>query len=391
MKAWIAAPLISLVLCAAEIGGAQAKPPYEIVRSLHALQDQMVLGNTAAKAAMPAFSAQLAGKLLAADPSVWSEPRNARAAVTYVLSGGSPRVARKVIESGFCPSQEKRLLEGALAYLEGHESKAESLLDDIDPRSLESILGGHIALVQAALAAKYDAGKAIGLLDVARILAPGTLVEEAALRREIFLVDETGDFDKFVAMSGQYIRRFRNSAYADNFRLHFSEAVTRLDIAGNPQQLAQLDDLFTDLSADEQVRYYLLIARSCLIKGKVDLTHFAASRAESLAQPDSAEASRAQLYRGAASILTSDYAQGLAQLQSLDSTRLSATDRVLKDAALDLARQIRELPQADQSPPDQGQSVPAGLSDPMDTSSATIALAQKSLSDSAELLKEKQP
>ena len=392
MKGWIAIPLMSVILCAAQICDAQTKPPYQIVRSLHALQDQMVLGNTAAKAAMPAFSAQLAEKLLAADPGVWREPRNARAAVTYVLSGGSPRVARKVLQS-YCPRQERRLLEGALAYVEGHEEKARSLLDDVDPRSLEPILGGHIALVQAALAAKDDVNKAIGLLDVARIVAPGTLVEEAALRREIFLVDQTGDFDKFVAMSGQYIRRFRNSAYADNFRLHFSEAVTRLDIAGNPQQLGQLDDLLSDLSANEQVRFYLLIARSSLIKGKIDLTRFAADRAVHLAKQDSAEGCRAKLYEGAASILTSDYDLGVAELQGVDSARLSVDENLLREAALDLARQIRELPQPDQSSGDQGQSLalPAGLDDPMNASTATIASAQKSLSDSDELLHEKQP
>jgi chemotaxis protein MotC len=393
MRSWVRILALFFTALAAGTCGAQSKPPYEIIRSLHALQDQMVLGNTAARAAMPAFSAQLAEKLLAVDPTVWREPRNARAAVTYVLSGGSPRVAKKVLESGNCPSQEKKLLEGALAYIEGHEARAETLLSDVDPRSLESILGGHIALVQAALAAKDDSGKAIQLLDVARILAPGTLVEEAALRREIFLLDETGDFDKFVAMSGQYIRRFRNSAYADNFRQHFSEAIARLHIDGSPEQLAQLDDLLSGLSANEQLRFYLLIAQSSIIKGRIDVTRFAADRAEHLAKADSVEACRAQLYDSAASILASNYDQGVAQLEDLDSARLPQDDTLLKQAALALARQIRQLPQPDLSAADQNQSseVPAALDGPVSESAMTIAVAQKSLSDSDELLKEKQP
>lgn len=393
MRIWAAVFSAAFIACGAATCGAQARPPYEVVRSLHALQDQMVLGNKAARAAMPELSEELAEKLLTYAPTVWREPRNARAAVSYLLSGGSLRVAKRVLASRYCPKQERRLLQGALAYVEGHAARAKALLGDIDPQTLEPILGGHIALVQAALIAKDDPAKAIRLLDVARILAPGTLVEEAALRREIFLLDKGRDFDKFVAMSGEYIRRFLNSAYADNFRQHFSEAVARLDIAGSPQQLAELADLLSGLNPGERLGYYLLLARSSLIHGKVDIVRFAAEAALQLAKPESTQAYRAELYDATASILTNDYDRGLARLEALDSTRLSAEDGLLREAALALAWQIRQWPQADQSPSDENQStqLPPGLEGPMQASSATIAQAQKSLADTDQLLKQGQP
>ena len=43
---------------------------------------------------------------------------------------------------------------------------------------------------------------------------PGGLVEEAALRREVFLVN---DGDKFMSLAGQYLNRFPKSPYAESF------------------------------------------------------------------------------------------------------------------------------------------------------------------------------
>ncbi len=382
-------PLAAIFFCLSALPACagEAQPPYEIVRSLHVLQDQMVLGNRVARAAMPSFAAQLAQRLLAFNRTVWREPRNARAAVTYVLSGGSPRVARKVLESGYCPAEDKNLLQGALAYVEGHESKAKNYLKGIDPRSLEPILGGHIALVQAALIAKDNMGDAIRLLDLARVLAPGTLVEEAALRREIFLLNATGDFDKFTAMSGEYVRRFGNSAYADNFRMHFSEALGRLEIAGTPDQLGELDDVLGGFGTNEQLQFYLLIAQSSLLNGKAGISRFAAAKAEKLAEPETPEASRAELYDGAASILTNNYERGLTQLEALDAARLSEDDRSLRQAALAVAQQIRQLPEA-AGEQEQGTEMPPDLKGPMEASNAAIALAQKSLAESDALLRE---
>ena len=124
------------------------------MRSLHALQDQIVLGNRTARVAISSLATELATRLLSYNPSVWREPRNARAVVTYVLSGGAPRVAETILASGDCAPQEKPLVEAAVAYSEGHVTRARTLLANVDARTLEPIVGGHIALAQAALVAE---------------------------------------------------------------------------------------------------------------------------------------------------------------------------------------------------------------------------------------------
>jgi chemotaxis protein MotC len=385
---------VSVLTIGCGLASAASKPPYQLVRSLHALQDQIVLGNNAARAAIPGLSAELAGRLLSYNPSVWREPRNVNAVVTYVLSGGAPRVAQKVLASGNCPADDKALLEGALAYSEGHEARARDLLGNIDPRALDPIVGGHVALVQAGLMAEKSPQKAVALLDLARVLAPGTLVEEAALRREIFLVNATGDFDRFMSLSGEYIRRFNKSTYADNFREHFSYAVARLNISGDSEQLQQIDDALSGLDSADQLDIYLMIARASVLAGKIAVAQFAATRAESFAASDSAEICRARLYEGAAEIFTPGYRRGEGLLNAVDAARLSREEGTLRDAALSVSRQIHEWPRAaapSAAASPAAESAPQALETAMSEGDSTIDAAQKALADADGIDKAEEP
>ena len=205
-----------------------AEAPYVAVRSLQSLQDQVAHGDASAQSAQPKLIAHIADVFLAVDPAVWKEPRNTRAAVLFLLSGGKPSVVRTVLSRSETAPDLDRLLKGALAYGEGQDEAARTLLDPVDPRTLPSGLGGQVALIQAALQADRNPAKASRSLDLARLLMPGTLVEEAALRRQIFLMSGPEATDKFSLLSRQYIRRFKTSVYAANFKQRFATTVVRL-------------------------------------------------------------------------------------------------------------------------------------------------------------------
>ncbi|MGP0060185.1 MAG: chemotaxis protein [Beijerinckiaceae bacterium] len=373
---------------------AQHRPPFEIVRSMQALQDQIALGNTAALTALPALAGQLAEKLLAADPAVWREARNARAAITYVLSGGPPRILSKILASGECPSGEKKLMEGALAYAEGHEAKAKQMLGDIDPRRLEAIVGGHVALAQATLFAREDPRKAIELLDTARILAPGTLVEEAALRREVFLSEQIDDFNKFNSVAGQYLRRFGHSSYAENFENRFSASLVAIAIAGRFEQITKLESLMNEMGEPTRLRLYLAIAQSALINGRLDTAKYAAAKAAQFAPQGSADANRAALYDGATAILTQPLEESLNKLETLDHSKLTRRDVDLAEAAVGLAKDIHHWPEIRKAGHDQeGATVapPPGFEQTIASTDAAIDLARSSLAATDDILKEKRP
>lgn len=370
----------------------ETKPPSEIVRALRVMQDQIAAGDINAQVSLPKFINQLGERLLAYEPEAWREPKNVRALAIYTLSGGQPRVARKALESNLCAEPDKELLTGALAYVEGREAKARQFLQDIDPQTLPPAVGGHLALVQASLLLQRDVVKAMQLLDLARLLSPGSLVEEAALRREIFMADEIGDIDKFVSLSDQYMRRFKNSPYSENFRTRFAASVGRFSQRNDPVQLAKLDHLLDELKTDERLTLYLTIAQTSIIRGKATAAHLAADKAMKLAKEGSLDAARARFYSAAVAAVGNDYETGFSKLESLSDLTLPKRDADLKEAMIAMARQSHKpLDPSFLSSPEPAQYNIAPDTNLSASATALIDLAQEKLGQTDELVRDPSP
>ncbi|MEN3375064.1 MAG: chemotaxis protein MotC, partial [Hyphomicrobiales bacterium] len=233
--------------------------PVALVRSLQILQEQIANGSVAAHAAQSALLERIETRFAQAPPETWQDPRNARAAVVYLLGGGKPATIRALLSYEKPPAIEDRLIKGALAYVEGHEDEAQDLLRTVDVRRLPPSLGGPVALVQSALIVRQDVAAAMALLDEARLLMPGTLVEEAALRREIFLAGQIDNADKFETLAIQYIRRFRHSIYAGNFREHLAVALTRFSFAQNSDMFSRVQRILEQLDPVSRRNLYLMV------------------------------------------------------------------------------------------------------------------------------------
>jgi chemotaxis protein MotC len=343
----LAVQLSTLLLMPVPSTCAEAVDAAELLRPLHALQDRIAQGNSDARAKASAMLGQIAEQLRGIDAQAWQKPRNVRAAVAFVLSGGDPGILQTILAAGVS-SEHDKLLRGVLAYAQGRGGEAHELLVDISALSLEPLLAGHVALVQAELVANFNPVRAIALLDEARLLAPGMLVEEAALRRQISLVSAAGHPEMFEALSGQYLRRFPKSFYAGGFKQQFAaELVSRKGSAANT---AKLEAALLQLEPSEQRDVFVLIATEAIARGRMDLVRFAASKALRLAQPGSTVYMRLVTYEAAALIVTGEFEQGFAALQAADRAQLETEDAELLDAALAVAEQIRRPPAASGPP-----------------------------------------
>lgn len=319
--------------------------PVELVRTLQLLQDRIAQGASQALAAQRVLTRHAEERMLALEPETWADEANVRAAVTFGLSGGGPLLLRHLVASTKVGEANTPLVIGSLAYLEGREKEARTLLAKIDPQSVPVGLGAQLALAQAALAARDDAAQSIRLLDLARLLAPGTLVEEGALRREIFVLAQTGDLAKFESLAIQYLRRFRHSVYAGNFRQRFAAALTRLDFASDGARFAKLQAMLDEIEPEGRRDLYLLVARAGLDQGKTSTAVFAAERTITLADPGSPSAARARLYRAAALVAADgQFETSVETLRATDRRVLTEADVVLLDAALAMALEIRAVP-----------------------------------------------
>ena len=367
----------------------QVSEPFELVRSLQAVQDGIANGDSAAHGSHIALIRQIGEKFLAADAGVWSNPQNSQAVVIYLLSGGAPQIVRKLPRDKL--NVDERLFNGALAYVEGRQDEARELLKDVKPRTIPSGLGGQVALVQGALFARTEASLAIERLDDARLLLPGTLVEEAALRREILLVGQAEDFDKFEFLTLAYIRHYRNSIYAGDFWQRFSSGLTQSSLALDERRFARIVALLEQVDRASRLKLYLVIARAAMVRGRIVVTRLAGERALALSPDASEERERAHFFRGAARVLTDEYDGGLAELKALDRAKLPERDVPLLNATIQLALDVRKpigaVPAG--AAADKPPATPARLD--LASSTASLARAQKQLAELELITKDRRP
>jgi chemotaxis protein MotC len=306
--------------------------PFELVRTLQMLQDQMADGATGALSAQQALRVEIDRAFAAADVSLWQNPRNAEAAVTFVLNGGAPTILKVLATLNPPPAVDLRLVNGVLAYAEGREADAAAQLAGINPLDLPPSMAAQVALAQSALVVAADPGESMRLLSLARLLAPGTLVEEAAIRRQLFIADQLKDTDEVESLARQYLDRFRHSIYAGNFRARFAAAVSHMDFIDNEAEFPRLDDILATVGAEARGELYLTVALASVVNGRVTAARLAAERAAGLAPEGSPEAARAGLYIAAA--LVAD-PQGLetatADLDAVDAVLLGPSDRALRN------------------------------------------------------------
>jgi chemotaxis protein MotC len=376
-----AAPLSLLLLLATPPAVAQTtngsdKKPFELVRELQIFQDQAVLKSKNARAQQTDLIAKVAAQLTKFDASAWADRRNARAAVIYVLSGGDPRVLSKLLGSGAALGVDDQLVKGALAYGERRDNEATQLLDGVDVETLDRSVGGHVALVRALLVAKSDQRKAIALLDRARIIAPGTMVEEAALRRQAILAAKVGDLDAFEALSSQYFRRFASSIFERSFERQFAKEVVSKSYAADAKRLPKLEKLLRGLSEMQRRETCLAIAEEGIAVADVEIVRFAARLAGMDAKAQPLEAMRMLLFEAAAVVATPDHEQGRMALRLVDKSKLGAREEGLLYAATAVADEISRPPSLAQGA-EQAQA-PAGEQDSSVNSSA-ISAAQAAI------------
>jgi chemotaxis protein MotC len=365
--------------------------PHVLVRELKASQDRIARGDYTAFAALRERIAEIGAALLDAEPQVWKEPRNARALLLYVLSGGDPKVLRTLLARGPLAGVDEAMTRGVLAFAEGRQEDAEEDLGSLDALKLDASLAGHVSLIQASLAVGSDLKRAEQRLDAARLLAPGTLVEEAALRRQVFLAAGQQDLDRFETLALQYLRRFPQSVYADSFRAQFAIEVARLADADDPARRTLLEARLAVLPNQERRTLYLSIGREAILGGKIALTRLAMENAGRVMEETGPDRERIKLYSAAALVVSEDFEKGRALLATVSREALENQDRGLLAAALDVASQMRRpevVPEpVNEPPPPRSKLLQASPSPPrVFASSQALGRAQKTVSEVDQLL-----
>ncbi|MBL8577523.1 MAG: chemotaxis protein MotC [Mesorhizobium sp.] len=305
--------------------GAISLQPYQIVRSLELVQDRLVLGDHASQPMQRKLIQMADASFATRDSAHFENELNRRALVVYAMSGGNPVTVEAALPYLGKDDPNRRLGEKILFYVNGKPKEAMQAFGTVDPMAYPSNVGMYVALIKGSMMSEADPANALALLDRARLLAPGTLVEEAALRRSLAVATRLEDAKRFVRLSDQYVRSYLRSPYASQFADAFVAGIVALQATVDRKGIV---DIVSLMDPEQQKVIYLRIARRAAIDGLVDLAAFAATQAETIADDP-----RAELYAGLSLVTSGKVDDVVGKLEKIDRESLSDNDRQLLDAA----------------------------------------------------------
>ncbi|MEO3384882.1 chemotaxis protein MotC [Mesorhizobium sp. CAU 1741] len=312
--------------------------PYQMVRSLQLVQDRIADGDHAALPMQRKLLEMIDGRFRSAESTIFEDARNVDALMVYAMSGGNPATIADTIARVELDEDDRQATAGILGYLLGDVAQARKAMATIEPGRYHAEVAAFLSLVKGSILGVENANAGIAILDRARLESPGTLVEEAALRRTIALSVTAQDTQKFLSASEQYARRFLRSPYASQYAESFVSgviALRHLDL-----DLAAVESTIGWMTNEQAKTVYLRLARRAAIDGDAELLDFASRRTDPGDDLPDDEDPRGALYSSISSVTSETVDQVLAKLRDLDSSRLSSKDRALLEAAKTVANEV---------------------------------------------------
>jgi len=332
----------------------------DMVRDLTALQNRMVTGDEKARELVAQQFDAIETKIPELGPDEWGLTKNTRGAIVYLLGGGAPTAIRELYDAGFFSPEDASLVEASLLYAEGGP-EAKAKLKSFDPRAYPAVLGGHLALVQGGALIDEKNPAASDALDLARLLMPTSLVEEAALRREMRILDPAKSAAKLDALAQIYVRKYLKSPYARNFWAEIRALIFRTPRDANLEMAERFSAILDNAPEAEQFDLKATIFRSALLKGNTGEATLWLDKAAAVAAPGPNQ-ERVIFYRSLMAELGVAADTKERKPAGPVSTPRDPDDRLLRDLATNVVRRIEISGTAatsnkDLTPPDE----PSGI------------------------------
>lgn len=357
-------PLAAAILAGIGIPALADLPtrPLGAVRSLHHIQDQIARGDPSAFQ-LQSSTLRVIDELFASlDADALADPAERRAVLAYAVSGGNPATFARLYDTLARQSDED---EKALAAAIAGALLDKSVSDEAaaSPMVLGGMLGAGLALINGINAETPQ--EQIGYLQQVTLLAPGTLIEESALRRLMPILSQGHDHKEFLTAASRYARTFVNSPYASDFAVSLVNGGIALTRSSDQMRLAEIIRFMPPAHRRSIVARQM---RAATIDGNFALVRFleaefveeikageAAAARRRAPAADPVDAMRQRLYVLMANIASADHEAVAAELDAIDAGQLSPADRQLLAVARNV---IREMTRSNR--PEPAPSAPSG-------------------------------
>lgn len=251
----------------------QAQSLKELRLSLQELLDSqtaLARGNADAEERYNRAKGAIADKIKTLNHRALSSQEAEQLAI-YLFSGGDPSLVENLPHSLEKDSPNKALLEGAVAYVSRDLKLADSKLRGVDLTRLHAPVLSRVLLVQSQTTSSLDAAEKARLLAQAAGLSPGTLVEEASIRRLVQLWADVANAGQFMKWSRHYLRRFPKSYYRGDFVKSFAAGILKTARQGYHPRKDDIDFVLRSFGAPDAGRMALVVTKSSLDAGLKEL------------------------------------------------------------------------------------------------------------------------
>jgi len=262
----------------------RANEPFKLDALLHSLlqvQDRIAEGDDAA---LP-LQKHIMGLLEAAideagSPDTMSE-ESVRALLIFGIIGTSKSVLTETLSDKRLPEKYSKLAMAIGTYRKRQRQQALKRFAEIPTSEIDIRLRPYVAFAKGNLMAKRRPVKAEFEYNIIRLEAPGTLLEEATLRRLLSLYLEHDQGQKFTRIAKEYGQRFINSPYREQYLKIIRRGVVKL------RRTMTLDDIKSitkSMPPVFQASMYMHLVRSSLTSGHMKLAALAIEEIIALAK-----------------------------------------------------------------------------------------------------------
>jgi len=372
MRPAMCLPLAAVMLAGAGLPAFADLPtrPLGAVRSLHHIQDQIARGDPSAFQ-LQSSTLRVIDELfasLAAD--ALADPAERRAVLAYAVSGGNPATFARLYDTLARQSDEDgKALAAAVAGALLDKSVSDEAA--ANPMVLGGMLGAGLALINGINA--ETAQDQIGYLKQVTLLAPGTLIEESALRRLMPILAQKHDHKEFLTAASRYARTFVNSPYASDFAVSLVNGGIALIRPADQMRLAEIIRFMPPAHRRSIVARQM---RAATIDGNFALVRFleaefteeieagkAAAARRRAPAADPVDGMRQRLYVLMANIASADHEAVAVELDAIDADQLSPADRQLLGVARNVIREMTRSNRSASAPAPAGQGAEVAATD----------------------------
>lgn len=319
----------------------QGTQPFLMVRRMQVAQDSINAGDRAAVQLQDQMIQDVGKAISSAPASLWRDDRNQTALVLYLLNGGPPQPVRRLLNQRIELGKLEKPMIALLAFSERRQNAGE-LLAGIDPMALPRTAGAVLAMAKG-MSLQSDPAKARGQFRIAQLLAPGTVIDEGALRREISLLVAEKNGPEAVSRAARYIWRFGRSVYSEHLTNRFSGEVLP-ELASKGTAIEPMKRYFNEIPTPARRALLLSMTRDSVLAGHLDRIAFLSGEARQIENATPDEDNRVTMYEAISRSLVNDPVGGADALISVDRSLLSPKDLGLLDATLALVKSVRQPP-----------------------------------------------